>query len=91
MPLFQKLMSPDKRYRYWIRYLQIPATRSPDAVKLPGYSKDKFAEFWRYANFLENLLSKLMIAQGTFYGTFIVLTKYYLAYFMVLTFMVLSM
>ena len=64
MPLFQKLMSSDKRYRYWMKYFQLPAARSPNELDLVGCPKYKIAEFWRYATFLLSLFLKIMTFQG---------------------------
>ena len=63
MPLFQKLMSPDKRYRYWMKYFQLPAARSPDELDLVGCSKHKIAEFWRLAMFLQSQFLRVVTVQ----------------------------
>lgn len=60
--LFQRLMGEDRRYRYWLRFFQIPVTRS--APRLAGYSKEKLKKFWQFSSSLQSLLLKSMAIQS---------------------------
>lgn len=66
---FQRMMGSDARYRYWLRYFRIPATRSPSQMKLVGYSKRKMAEFWEISSSLQRLVTGTLLAQSSFVMT----------------------
>lgn len=64
---FQKLMGPDARYRYWLRFFRIPATRLP--VKLVAYSKRELTKFWQFSSLLQGLVARFLFAQALFLMT----------------------
>lgn len=55
--LFQQMMH-DKRYRYWLRYFQIPMNRTPEEVKLVAYSTKKLTKFWEISSRLQSIVLK---------------------------------
>lgn len=66
MYLFQRMMH-EKRYRFWIRYLQMPMNRTPQELKLVGYSSEDLAKFWKVSNQLQSIALKF----GTFNSIFV--------------------
>lgn len=64
MHLFNQMMYDDKRYRYWLRYFQIPIKRTVHDVKLTGYSKEKLAKFWALSSRYQNIYLKSVFIQG---------------------------
>ena len=68
MYVFQGMMH-DKRYRYWLRYFQIPMNRSPDDVKLVGYSKAKLIKFWQLSSKLQSFILKSTLVESIFVMT----------------------
>lgn len=59
-------MYGDKRYRYWLRYFQIPIRRAPEDVKLVAYSSEKLAKFWKLSSKLQSTLLKSLLYQAIF-------------------------
>lgn len=64
MFLFNRMMGKDKRYRYWLRYFQLPTTRSPDDLQLVGYSKEQLTKFWRLSSSLQAFTLKSLFVQA---------------------------
>ena len=65
---FQK-MNNDSRHRYWLKYFQMPITRSPSKVKLAGYSERSVAKFWKFSSFLQGLIIRFLFVQALFVMT----------------------
>lgn len=55
----------DKKNSYWLRFLQIPKTKSIDDSKIKGYSKDRLKSFWNFSSRLQNFLLKTLVINGT--------------------------
>lgn len=64
MFLFNRMMGSDKRYRYWLRYFQIPKTRAPDELKLVGYSTEQLTKFWKLSSSLQAIVLKTLFIQS---------------------------
>ena len=64
MFLFNRMMGSDKRYRYWLRYFQIPKTRAPDELKLVGYSTQQLTKFWKLSSSLQAIVLKSLLIQA---------------------------
>ena len=64
------MMGTDVKYRYWLRYFQIPASRSPDAISLAGYPKAKLIGFWKHSNSLQSLVTRFLFVLSFFVMTF---------------------
>lgn len=62
---FQKMMY-DKRYRHWLRYFQIPMSKTPTSVKLVGYSKKELTNFWEFSSKLQSFVLKTAAIQSAF-------------------------
>ena len=62
---FQRMMY-DKRYRYWLRYFQIPMERTPKELKLVGYSREKLAKFWEMSSKLQSIVLKTTLFNSIF-------------------------
>ena len=62
--LFNRMMYGDKRYRYWLRFFQIPSKSTPDQSKLVGYSSEKLAKFWTLSSSYQNIYLKSIFIQG---------------------------
>lgn len=66
MYLFHKLMGNDPRYRYWLKFFQIPTSRTPKQLQLVGLSKEQLTKFWRYSSWLQRVAMKTLFAQALF-------------------------
>ena len=62
---FQGMMY-DQRYRHWLKYFQLPMGRTPEEVKLVGYSKQQLSGFWQLSSKLQSVVLKSAVFQTSF-------------------------
>ena len=47
-----------KKYQFWLRFLQIPKTKTIDQLKIKYYQKENLIEFWKLSSSIQNFAFK---------------------------------
>ena len=62
--------------QYWLRFLQIPKSKTVNDIQIDGYSSQRLADFWKSSSYLQNLLLKSLTIGGA--GTMVLVGLAYL-------------
>ena len=61
---FQKI-GRQSEYAFWLKFFQIPVTRTPEQLKLEStYPDDQKRRFWRLSSFLQSFVMKSVLVTG---------------------------
>lgn len=75
MMLFHRIYFCSKN-QYWLRFLQIPKSKTVSDLKIDGYSGEQLAGFWRFSSSLQSRLFKSLLIGGA--GTMVLVDLAYL-------------
>ena len=62
--IFQRI-NYSRKDSYWLKFFQIPITKTTDQLKLNSYPEEKLDKFWKFSSSIQNIFLKTLLINAT--------------------------